>query len=487
MAYVLNLDTSSPTNIYGPAISTRSPVRVVATTNINLALNLVGVIIDGVTLAAGDRVLLTAQTTPADRGIYVIVSGAGATTRSRDFELGADVTALIYVNEGTVNARTIWWARYDGISSAVFNRYLFPDTQGDVSVNTADTLTNKTITDNSNTLTARGLRTATTTVAVNGAAPPNTGQYLVASSSTTANWQTINPGGEINTASSIGGGTSIFKQKTGVDFEFNSLNTADAKLTSTIDANDNIVISVNEGAIEFSDLWSATPISVAQGGLGITTGTTNGLLRANGAIFAMDLVINPGFAIMGTTDVQNITLAMSGTSNNIVADAFRLALNSTTKVFRNSPAPTAGQVLSEITNNILTWETPTRIITFHDFFEDLNAATTTSSTFVILRTYTTPVLPSAGNYLITWCFPVVCSVGTSGTFNVDIQIDGVGGYSDCRFTNSTGVTFLSNSYPMMGIVRVNLTATAHTIVIRGNITGGNTLSILTTTIDIMNI
>lgn len=50
------------------------------------------------------------------------------------------------------------------------------------------TLTNKTLTDSSNNITANGLRTATTTVSVSGATAPSAGQVLKATSSTNASW-----------------------------------------------------------------------------------------------------------------------------------------------------------------------------------------------------------------------------------------------------------------------------------------------------------
>jgi hypothetical protein len=62
--------------------------------------------IDGVTLVAGDRVLLAAQTTASQNGIYVAASGAwtratDADSATADAELKAGTT--VFVNEGTAN------------------------------------------------------------------------------------------------------------------------------------------------------------------------------------------------------------------------------------------------------------------------------------------------------------------------------------------------------------------------------------------------
>lgn len=67
-----------------------------------------GSVVDGVTLATGDRVLLKNQTTGAENGVYV-VKASGAPDRAADFATGADVTTFgVRVKEGTANANTVW-------------------------------------------------------------------------------------------------------------------------------------------------------------------------------------------------------------------------------------------------------------------------------------------------------------------------------------------------------------------------------------------
>lgn len=56
---------------------------------------------------------------------------------------------------------------------------------------TTDALTNKTITDSTNNVMAKSLKSATTTVDVSAATAPSNGQFLRATSSTTATWQTF--------------------------------------------------------------------------------------------------------------------------------------------------------------------------------------------------------------------------------------------------------------------------------------------------------
>lgn len=64
--------------------------------------------IDGVSVIAGDRVLVKNQGAPADNGIYVAAAGAWA--RASDADTSAEVTAgmYVFVEEGTTNGDSAW-------------------------------------------------------------------------------------------------------------------------------------------------------------------------------------------------------------------------------------------------------------------------------------------------------------------------------------------------------------------------------------------
>jgi hypothetical protein len=65
-------------------------------------------VVDGVTLATGNRILIKNQSTPTENGIYV-VAASGAPTRSTDMDAGSEFpSAYVFVEEGTVNADTGW-------------------------------------------------------------------------------------------------------------------------------------------------------------------------------------------------------------------------------------------------------------------------------------------------------------------------------------------------------------------------------------------
>lgn len=83
------------------------PVRVATTADITIstALN-AGDTLDGVTLAAGDRVLVKDQSTGSQNGIYI----AGASP-ARAYDMLAGIQAMgsfIYVIDGTANGGTLW-------------------------------------------------------------------------------------------------------------------------------------------------------------------------------------------------------------------------------------------------------------------------------------------------------------------------------------------------------------------------------------------
>lgn len=92
------------------ALGTRT-VRAASTTNVTLTS--VSTSLDGITLVAGDRVLVKDQSTHSQNGIYVVgtVSGGNAPwTRAADMQAALDVDSgmLIGVSEGTVSANTIY-------------------------------------------------------------------------------------------------------------------------------------------------------------------------------------------------------------------------------------------------------------------------------------------------------------------------------------------------------------------------------------------
>lgn len=88
----------------------KPPVVAVAVANVNIASP--GATLDGVTLASGDRILLTAQSTAAQKGLWVWNGASSALTRPTDYAAASTtlaffgVTAL--VKKGDAKGGSVW-------------------------------------------------------------------------------------------------------------------------------------------------------------------------------------------------------------------------------------------------------------------------------------------------------------------------------------------------------------------------------------------
>lgn len=108
----------------------KQPVRAATTTNGALTTAYANSqVIDGVTLATGDRILVKDQTTASENGIYV-VAATGAPTRAGDADSTVELHgAAVYVTAGTTNgdhaytqtvdnptvgSSSITWAQFGG-------------------------------------------------------------------------------------------------------------------------------------------------------------------------------------------------------------------------------------------------------------------------------------------------------------------------------------------------------------------------------------
>jgi len=99
----------------------KDAARAATTANGALSSFVAGATVDGVTLAAGDRLLIKSQTTATENGIYVVQSAASP-TRADDCAAGADfIGATLFVSEGTLNGNTIWECTNDAVTVGVTN------------------------------------------------------------------------------------------------------------------------------------------------------------------------------------------------------------------------------------------------------------------------------------------------------------------------------------------------------------------------------
>ena len=97
-------DAQAATKAYVDAIASglswKAPVKVASTGNLTLSGTQT---IDGVSVLAGDRVLVKDQTDGKENGIYVVASGSWS--RSTDMDAGSEFpSASVFVQQGTVSA-----------------------------------------------------------------------------------------------------------------------------------------------------------------------------------------------------------------------------------------------------------------------------------------------------------------------------------------------------------------------------------------------
>ena len=97
-------------------LDVKASVRVATTAPGTLASSFAnGQVVDGITLATGNRILIKDQSTGSENGIYT-VNASGAPTRAIDADSNAEVTAgmFTFVEQGTANADSGWVLTNDG-------------------------------------------------------------------------------------------------------------------------------------------------------------------------------------------------------------------------------------------------------------------------------------------------------------------------------------------------------------------------------------
>ena len=150
------------------------------TGNIDLSTDLEnGDVLDGVTLATGNRVLVKNQTNAAQNGIYV-VQASGAAVRATDFDAPAEVDGgdFIFVTGGTVNDNTGWVQTSTGVVTIGTDPIVFTQFSGAGTYLAGNGLTLTGNTFSINTGTTVDLSTAQTLSNKTLAAPSVSGLYL---------------------------------------------------------------------------------------------------------------------------------------------------------------------------------------------------------------------------------------------------------------------------------------------------------------------
>ena len=122
-------------------------------------------------------------------------------------------------------------------------------------------------------------------------------------------------GGEANTASNVGtAGVGLFKQKSGLDFQFKNLNSGSSKIT-LVNSTDTVDVDVDSSTFNLADFGGT--LTVAKGGTGATTLT--GIISGNGTS-AFTAASAPSGSLVGTTESQTLTGKTLNATNNTITD-----------------------------------------------------------------------------------------------------------------------------------------------------------------------
>jgi hypothetical protein len=173
----LHAATKAYVDSLGEGLHIHASCVAATTANVSIATDLeVGDIVDGVTLAEGDRVLVKSQTNAAQNGIYIVQS-SGAALRASDFNEPQEVDGgdFIFVTGGSLYDNTGWvqtttnvvtigtdpitFTQFSGAGTYTAGNGLeltgtifSIDTDTTVDLSTTQTLTNKTIDAGNNTI-----------------------------------------------------------------------------------------------------------------------------------------------------------------------------------------------------------------------------------------------------------------------------------------------------------------------------------------------
>ncbi len=281
----------------------KQAVRVATTTNGTLASSFEnGDVVDGVTLATGDRILLKDQSTGAENGIYV-VAATGAPTRATHMAAGIDGKGVaVTVTSGTVNADRVYIQTADTATVGTDALTWSQLGGGGTTYSAGDGLTESPA-GTFNVATGSGLEISSDTVRIAAAAA---GAGLT---------------GGAGSALAVGAGNGITVNADDVAL---ASSTAGAGLTYTTG-----VLAVGAG----------TGISVAADAVAVDTGVVSRHVAANvgdGSSTQIDVAHN-----LGTYDVTVEVFLNSGTRESVDPDVSRTDTNTVRLNF--ATAPTSGQ------------------------------------------------------------------------------------------------------------------------------------------------
>ena len=377
---------------------------VVATT-VNLAALSGLLTIDGVTVVAGDRVLVKNQTLTQNNGIYVAASGAW--TRALDMDVWAEVpNAFTFIETGSTQADTGWVCTANqggtiGVTAMPWTQF---SGAGTYTAGTGLTLTGTqfSITNTAVTASAYGSASSVATFTVNAQGQLTLAAstaIAIAASQVTSGTLAIAQGGTNSSATPTNGGVGY---GTGTAHAYSAAGTSGQVLTSAGAASPTWTsqsgLSVGTATNLAGGAAGSLPYQSGAGATAMLAAGTNGyLLTMNAGLpswqpapasgvttfSAGTTGLTPSTATSGAVTLAGtLALANGGTNASLTAVAGAVPY-STASAIALTAAGTAGQVLTSNGSGAPTWTTPAGGVTLSN---DTATATNLYPTFASATT-----------------------------------------------------------------------------------------------------
>lgn len=326
-------------------MSWKNSVRAATTAAGTLASSFAnGSVVDGVTLATGDRILIKNQATGTENGIYV-VNASGAPTRASDADVGTElVNASVYVDQGTVNADTGWVQTSNGPITVGTTSLSFAQFSGS---STYSAGTGLTLTGNVFSLTSP----VATTLGGTGLSSIGTANQIlgVNAGATGLEYKSVSAGSGVSVTN---GANSITIANTGVTSNVagtgisvsgatGAVTITNTGVTSVTGTANQVTVSANTGAVTLS-----LPSAVSTGSLTLTGLTANSFLfSGTGGALTTTTAPTNGQLLIGSTGAAPVAATLtagSGVSVTNGAGSITIANTGVTSIVAGTGVSVSG-------------------------------------------------------------------------------------------------------------------------------------------------